>query len=612
MFRGSKPMTRYEFAVAIARLLNNLPPPNQPYNGPTMDQFNALAGRVGVLEARPTPDLSQFATKAELADRPTRAEVNDLIAALRREFQDELSRLGVRVDQLEDRVANLERRMPVPPRVTTSLNMYTVAGGANYESQNTLLGGAILPGRTIANGNNGVIGPFGPLASLPPLPAAFVGSTAHRMVTEKFSYTDFELRLTDRVTDRLSVNAALRSLGSTQEDPWAGEAINRTPGFVGGGATPGAPSGSLPGAVVASSTNGSGLYAREAYAVADLSDYSVLNIKGLNAVLGRQHTRIAQGLLYDNDLAPTDQFRVNFNLGPFSISGFDGTTNNQVFSSAGNPYLTTGAVANIGLNGFAGLMPTGSPGAGTSGAFVGFPSPPSYANQYPDDNEALLHADVNLFRIAGNPVRLGGTALLNGVQDQDGYGADLTIPLFNRTVGVEWVDERHYANSASAASPQALNVTVPIFRTNLLDLDFAYGKADSDFEYFLASSANPFARTYGEAIFDRPMALGAPLISGTGPAGSPIYAAAKQTYDFNGTVRLPISFLRRFPIDLRYYRAYGSHIAGTRLDLGSVYSIGTRFAITPGMDISVKYGVYNVPGPYPALQYLRAAADIGF
>jgi len=599
-YGGNRSMTRYEFAVAIARLLNrvNTGPGQIGPQGPP-----GVAGPVGPPGPKGDKGDTGMGNSTVAAPGPSKAEVQDLINALRREFADELARLGDRVTANEKAIAAVAARIPPPPRVTMSMGINWNGGSANYIGQRAT-GGGNTPGRSIVNGN--VLPGILPGQTISdtlngnfPLPFNFAGSDMQKIVNGKFSYTDLELRLTDKVTDRLSVSTAIRSLGSTQEDPWAGEKFDPT-----------------------GSDSGSALYAREGFATVDLSDYSVLNIKGLSAVLGRQRTKIGQGLLYDNDLSPTDQVNLKFNLGPLSISGFNGTTNNQLFASSRNPYLQTGAVRYIGFSGTAaGFIPGGpfgpNPNAGGSGAFAGFPGAGSLA-AYPDDNESAVRASVNLFRIAGQPVGLGITRLFDGVQDQNGWSADLSVPLFNRTIGFEAVRQDQYANSLSANQPTAWNVTVPVLRHRILDLDFAYGKADNDFEYFVASSANPYARTYGEAIFDRPLALGAPLINGLGRTpGEPAYMAAKKAFDWNGTLRLPVSFLKRFPLDFRYYRAYGSQIApfgGQKdsLDLGAVYSVGTSFALSPGLDLSLKYGAYNVPGAYRALQYFRAAASVGF
>jgi len=489
----------------------------------------------------------------------------------------------------------------LPPRVTTSLSLLHRTGTANYISQVPVdvPGGVdIVRGRNIVNGND----IYGPGVGISERPSLVMEDGSRGRTNAKYSYTDFELRLTDRVTDRLSASAALRAQGSNQEDPWAGEPTGDT------------------------TLNSSGLYAREAYAVADLSDRTPFGIKGLSAILGRQHTRIGQGLLYNNDLAPTDQIHGMFNIGPLQISGFIGSTNNQTFSGAVNPYLTTGAVRYLGMGSNANPVPNffnaGDRALG-SGAAVGFPNrfaSGGVAGGFPDDNESLVRVGFNLFRIAGQPVGLGISRLFDGVQNQRGDSVDLTVPLFNRTVGVEYVRQgKYYNGTRTQGSPSAYNVTLPVLRTRILDLDASYGKAQDDFEYFVASSANPFARTYAEALFDRPMALGAPMINGTGVNGTPLYMAAKEAYDLRGTVRLPLPLLRRIPIDFRYMAARGSSTAGDNngLSLGHLYSIGSTFNLSPGLDAEFKFGEYNpssskVGQDVYTIRYVRVGVNLGF
>jgi len=589
-YDGNRPMTRYEFAVAIARLLERM--------GGTVD-LGPLTSRVEALENRPGVQAPQTVTPSI-----TREEVNDLINALRREFADELARLGVRMDAVENRLSNLENRVAAPPRLTITPSILHRTGTASYITQSATPGRAGRYAPNLGIGRNIVRGNSGGIAGSTPLPAnpnAFFPDRMERFANQKYSYTDFELRLTDRITDRLSVTGALRSLSSTQEDPWADTASS------------------------------SQAYLREAYAVADLSDRSFIGIKGLTAILGRQRTKIGQGLLYDNDLQPTDQIHGQFNLGPIAFNAFIGSNNNQTFTGGASPYNGAGAVQHLGLNnqtafGGPGGLFFRSPGApntaALSGAAVGFPGAGAV---YPDDNESAVRGAVNLFRIGGQPVSLGYTYLADGYQNQQGDSFDLSLPLFGRTIGVEYVRQRSYAGSDNfVGKPTAYNVTVPLFRARILDLNFAYGKADDAFEYFVTSSANPYARTYAEAIFDRPLALGAPLINGRffgnvggvpgGLGGMPLYAAAKEAFDVNGTFRL----LRRLPLDFRYYRAYGSKLAGppggrkNALDLGYLYSVGSTFNVSPGLDLELKYGRYVVPGPYPSIGYVRVGANVGF
>jgi len=578
-YLGNRALTRYEFAVAIARLLERFP---QGFDATTInDRLTALEGRTA-----PTP----------VAPDITRAEVIDLIDQLRREFRDELARMGARVDGLEARLTAEENKVTPPPRLTISPSILHHTGYASYIN-NSPFGG---PGRIFLNSNAGsggiagtplqgdnvvgtAVNPIGPIDrfATQSIPEGQGRSFSDRAALRKFSYTDFELRLTDRVSDRLSLNAAVRSLGANQEDPWAGDSDG-------------------------------GFYLREAYAVADISNRSFLGARGGSLTLGRQRTKVGLGLLYDNELSPTDQLRGEFGIGPFAINAFVGTQNNVSVLNGQNlsdPYSQQGALF---------YLNTGNTALDNAVGFAA--SQPNFGSPA-DDNESLVRADVNLFRIGGRPVQLGYTRLLDGFRSEEGDSVDLTLPLFNRTIGVEYVRKFRNSNSidptADGDEPDALYGTLNLLNTSLLSLNLAAGTADEEFQYFAASSANPFARSYGQAIFDRPIALGAPLINGEGGAGEPQFLAAKRVFDVSGTLRLPIGFLRRMPLDFRYYTAKSGEIAdgfggSSRRNLGRVYSVGTRFNLTPGVDLEVKGGVYDPKGDVREIRYVRVGASVGF
>lgn len=593
-YNGGRAMTRYEFAVAIARLLENLPKPEVTTSiggvGAT-GATGAVGPRGEVGPAGAIPDVSIFVRRPELVDA---------INGLRNEFQTELRALGVRVDDLDARVTALENRVVRAPRLTITPSLLVRQGTANYirnDANGRAFGGA--------QGTGGIIdGFFEPGGSATTSNRGFEedydlfrdGSTTGN---EKFAYTDFELRLTDRVTDKLSVNAALRSISGTEEDPWL---IGFSPRLA-------------PSDDTRSENDPSQFFLREANVVADLGD--TLGTRNMSLILGRQRTKVASGLLYDNDLWPTDQLHAMASLGPVGISGFIGSANNQTggSSSLGNRsnYLNSGAVGYMGSNAFFnGNFDFDSTDEFLSGAGVGFPGlnpqffGPGVAKT--DDNEALVRASFNLFRIAGQPVQVGASYLFDGIQNQSGYGVDLTIPLFNRNVGIEYVKQNNYAfefgGNNNDADGSAYNITLPVLRTRVIDLNLAYGKASDDFEYFVASAANPFARTYGEAIFDRGMALGAPLVNGDGEVGDPQFMAAKKVFDVGGTLRI----IRRLPIDFRYYTAEGTE----GRELGNVWTVGTSLALTQGLDLELKYGHYNPRGDFDTIKYFRVGANVGF
>ena len=566
-FIGQRPMTRYEFAVAIARLLDKMGPTQDL--GPLNDRVTALENRQPTTGGGTAFDPTDL--QNQINNRLTRDEVLAIVNPLQREFRDELARVDARLTALENRMSTEESKVVAPPRLTFAPALQHREGYASY------IGGG---GRNFLNGgvnSNNLTGNQGNLAA----PNGAGGYTTPRadrytadIARKKFSYTDLELRLTDRVSDRVSLNAALRSLGSNQEDPWAG-------GSEGG------------------------VYVREAYANLDLTDRRVLGLSGITASIGRQRTAIAQGLLYDNQLSPTDQMRGDALLGPITLTGITGTQNDvAVIGGAANsdPYTTQGAVRYLSTGGtLAQQNYVGTPGSGIA----------PIAN----DNESILRGSVNVFKIAGRPVALGYTRLFDGYKSQSGDSFDVSLPLFNRTIGFEYVRQYKDAagNNLSGNKPAAYNATLNVLRTNVLDLNVAYGYAEGGFEYFAASSANPYARSYGEAIFDRPIALGAPLLNGDRTAGQAAFLTAKRAFDVNGTVRLPISFLKRVPLNFRYYEAdSGANVGQPRRDLGAVYSVGTKVNVTPGIDVEVKGGIYNPKGNLENIEYFRVGASIGF
>jgi len=578
-YKGARTMTRYEFAVAIARLLERIPgqqeiPPTQPgYND------RELRDRIGVLEARPVPDV-------------TRAQVNDLIDALRREFADELAKVNGRLDALDGRVSTIENRIAAPPRTVISASFLHRRGYANYINNGAngrvFLNPNNTGGGVAATGNGTAVGAA--VGSNPFTTAASGGDFTTRVNNRTFSYTDFEVRLSDRVSDRLSVNAALRSLGSNTEDPWAGD------------------------------SNG-GVYLREAFVTANLNNFRALGLRGASATLGRQRTVIDQGLLYDNQLSPTDQLRYDANLGPFSLMAFFGTQNNSGLGVGfGNQGQTNDPYGTTGNNGY--LSPTGLGGGAAGSAASQLVGTSSFGAVTPgEDTESLLRASTNLFRISGQPVQLSYSRLLDGFRRQGGDSIGLNLPLFNRNIGIEVVRSLRLANglgTENTSRPIAGIATANILRTSIIDLNAAYGQADDNFEFLAASSTNPYARSYGEAIFDRPVFLGAPLINGgNAGGGAPTFLTAKRGFDINGTVRLPISFLRRVPLDFRYYKADSGRFVNSagqlgRAKLGEVYSVGTSFNLTPGVDLEVKGGWYNPAGLADTIRYVRIGANVGF
>jgi hypothetical protein len=122
-FGGKRAMTRYEFAVAIARLVELIPgtvtppppvvnnfDPNQYYNKTDID--SKLAGKAN------TSDLAGLATKEEV----------DAVRKLVNEFQNELTTLGVEVDAVKRRLDTLEGRVDF---IENEMKRVKIGGGVN-------------------------------------------------------------------------------------------------------------------------------------------------------------------------------------------------------------------------------------------------------------------------------------------------------------------------------------------------------------------------------------------------------------------------------------------------------------------------------------------------
>lgn len=96
-FGGKRAITRYEFAVAVARIIAVIPGAITP----------------PIVTPPPTVDLSDYVKKSELPDFSKFATKDDLLA-LRKlidEFRDELAALGVDVEALKRDVAALDCRV---------------------------------------------------------------------------------------------------------------------------------------------------------------------------------------------------------------------------------------------------------------------------------------------------------------------------------------------------------------------------------------------------------------------------------------------------------------------------------------------------------------------
>lgn len=99
-FQGKRSITRYEFAVAIARIITNLPKPTIPPET-NLSDYVKRGELSDFVKRSELPDFTKFANRADL----------DAIRKLVDEFRDELTAMGCDVDALKRDVAALDARV---------------------------------------------------------------------------------------------------------------------------------------------------------------------------------------------------------------------------------------------------------------------------------------------------------------------------------------------------------------------------------------------------------------------------------------------------------------------------------------------------------------------
>jgi hypothetical protein len=171
-FGGKRTITRYEFAVAIARVVGLIQPPAPGKEGLTKSEVEAMLG--------------EYAKKSDLPSLPqnlaTKADV-DALRKLIDEFRDEIAALGVDVDALKRDVAALCARVEAIEaelkrvRWTGDANVFAIAGGTTGGRQTAVdLDQRLLPQGLARN-------------------ISFV--------------KDFDLNIVGRVTDTTTANATI-------------------------------------------------------------------------------------------------------------------------------------------------------------------------------------------------------------------------------------------------------------------------------------------------------------------------------------------------------------------------------------------------------------------
>ena len=353
-YGGRRPMTRYEFATAIARLL------------PLLNTTNTdVASKEDLAALRSDLESKLAANQAAL----------DALTRLVNEFQPELQQLGQDVSAIQTRLSNLEGRVAAVEaeqqrlRITGDLNIIGYA--ANSTTRDGNIGNAYIP---FANKNgvglNGLGGGLGNTGGLP----------SNRFLENSAVYEDLLLHLRGRLSDTATAYVDLDTGNYLQ-------AVSNTAraGEFGFGSV-------FSGDTTSFGTDRTFLY--QAYLEAPVA---LGPLGGADVKIGRFGTQFTKWTLKQQDadiytnLYQTDSGNIitdggwlGFKLGPVGVQGFAGkfdeTTQDysQVYAGT-NRFTTTGVsgTTNTGnlaySDGVGGRTQVGSHPLGTftSGSFVG-------------------------------------------------------------------------------------------------------------------------------------------------------------------------------------------------------------------------------------------------
>ncbi|MGQ9764748.1 MAG: S-layer homology domain-containing protein [Armatimonadota bacterium] len=179
-FQGKRTLTRYEFAIAIARIAD--------WVRSVMPDGPAAAG---VTKADVEKMLADYAKKSELPSIPQNLATKDDVAALRKlidEFRDEIAALGVDVDALKRDVAALSARVDAIEaeqkrvRITGEANIFAVSLSSTSDAAGQPV--VNLDNRTAAPPNEALLRNIGLVK-------------------------DFDLTITGRVSDTVTAQATI-------------------------------------------------------------------------------------------------------------------------------------------------------------------------------------------------------------------------------------------------------------------------------------------------------------------------------------------------------------------------------------------------------------------
>jgi len=384
-FKGKRTMTRYEFAVAIARIMDRI-----EGQATTTGGGGGTIGPVG--PQGPTGPAGPGITPEQQA----------LLDRLSSEFMPELRSLRSDLDNLKVRVEELEANKVKPPVVTVGGNIAWRSGA--YGTKLSLKEGERESTGYPAIGLNGSFNTlFGVIPIVDPVTGASMGVIPiSDALKDSFKANDFM-----SMRSHIDLTANIGGGSSAFVSILASPNTNIMDRLVFDGS-------SVSGSVSPSSLSGNGILD-----LAQLDQaYFHTGTKFITPVeltIGKQYLRRGQGLLFDNDQEALKGVRADFGGGNFRVGTFLAMLDPEAFFGRTAPIP-------FGLDVFGNVIGTYEPPADSS----------LYARQMSmygasgQDQYRLFYADLEL--IPG--WRIGGNWLDSGFARERGWSASLSGGLF--------------------------------------------------------------------------------------------------------------------------------------------------------------------------------------
>lgn len=404
-FKGKRTMTRYEFAVAIARIMDQLQPSGQGAKGERGE--TGPPGPPGP----PGPGIT--------------AEQQALLERLANEFAPELRALRADLEALTNRVAALEARGPVAPRVNvsgafgwrtgvygTKLSLSESVVSTGYPAFDFVSGTFT---QNAAFGNIGVVDPVsGATLAFIPISDSLKDSFKVNDFMVMRTFVNLDATLSENTSARVSLlaspNTNLMNLRPVRESFITDERVFSPSDFSGNG--------------IMDMVQFDEIYLK----------YGTRFITPVNLTIGKQYLHRGVGLLFDNSQEATKALRADFGSGSIRVGTLLGMLDPDEF-------LGRTAPIPIGVDQFGNAI--GMYGVGAEALVSGS----AMYEASGQDNFNLFYVDLGF--IPGWTI--GGNWLESGFNREQGWSASLTGCIFGLGLYGEFATLTQWPNGTDFA-----------------------------------------------------------------------------------------------------------------------------------------------------------------